>query len=50
VEETETRDEDLQFTLDKELLQPDMPRFDGYFNSLAKGTHPFDKITSELEE
>jgi hypothetical protein len=40
-----TREEQLGFDKIKELenIMPDMPRFEGFFNSLNKGKHPFEE-------
>lgn len=39
-----------RFKIDKELLHPDMPRMESYFNSTAQGIHPFDSITDKVNE
>lgn len=31
-------------------MQPEMPRFDSYFDSKAKGVHPFDQIANSFDE
>lgn len=36
--------------LNKDLLQPDMPRFEEYERQKAQNIHPFDKITEEVNE
>lgn len=30
-------------------MQPDMPRFDSYFDSKAKGVHPFESIANSFD-
>lgn len=36
--------------VDKSVLNPDMPRFEDYFETTAKGLHPFDSITDKVNE
>lgn len=36
--------------LDKDLHQPEMPRFQDYFAQQAKNVHPFDKIANEVND
>lgn len=36
--------------INKDLLQPDMPRFEEYERQQAQNIHPFDKITDEVNE
>lgn len=38
------------FRIEKDKLNPDMPRFDSYFKSKSKGVHPFDSIANSFEE
>ena len=39
-----------KFKIDQQELQPDMPRFDSYFEAKSKGLHPFDKITQNFDD
>lgn len=36
--------------IDPSLLNPDMPRFEDYFDTTSKGLHPFDSITDKVNE
>ena len=38
------------YTIDKDGLQPEMPRFDSYFESMSEGVHPFEKIKNNFDE
>jgi len=41
----ESAAEEANFKIDKETLDPEMPRFQDYMNLKANDIHPFDKIT-----
>ena len=47
-EEQESETGQDNFTLDKEALQPEMPRFDSYFESMSQEVHPFEKIKNNF--
>ena len=48
----EVRDEQAwnNFTPDGNILKPQVPRFNEYFQAEADGVHPFDKITSSFDQ
>lgn len=37
--------QDVNYKIDKETLDPEMPRFEDYMNQKSDHIHPFDKIT-----
>ena len=43
-------DEFNDFKLDKEGLQPEMPRFDSYFESKSQDVHPFEHIKNSFDD
>ena len=44
----ETGQED--YTLDQDGLQPEMPRFDSFFESQSQNVHPFEKIKNSFDD
>lgn len=42
--------QEVNYTINKDTHNPQMPRFEEYFNNVKDGVHPFDKITDEVNE
>ena len=40
----------LGVRVDPNKLDPDMPRFDSYFEAKSQGVHPFDRIANSFDE